>query len=98
MNLFQPFLTRRQTNVLSGTACTVIGVLLALLYALHGEYRAAVAALPLCFALWGFVNLVFADRNAPQGSASRRLALGSLPATVQWVLFIGLVAFVILWK
>jgi hypothetical protein len=60
MKFFEPFLTRRQTNTLSGTACLIIGGLLALLYASHGEYRAAVASLPLCFVLWGFVNLVFA--------------------------------------
>jgi len=98
MKLFEPFLTRRQTNALSGTACLVIGGLLTLLYALHGEYKAAVASLPLCFALWGFVNLVFADRNAPRGSLGRKLAFGSMPVRLQWVLFIGLVAFVIFWR
>jgi hypothetical protein len=98
MGLFDPFLTRKQTNVLSGTACLIIGGLLTLLYASHGAYRAAVASLPLCFVLWGFVNFVFAGRNAPQGSLSRKVSWDSMPVWLQWIAFIGLVAFVILWK
>jgi|SRR5271154_4357990 len=98
MNLFEPFLTRQQTNRLSFGACLVVGMLLILVFSADHNPRAAIAALPLCFLLWGWVNLVFADRNAPHGSVSRKMAFGSLPVPIQWVLFIGLVALVIFLK
>ena len=91
----KPFLTRQQTNRLSFGACLVVGALLTLVEITAHNPRAAFFALPGCFLLWGWVNFVFADRNAPRNSVSHKIALGNLPIAVQWLLFVGLVALVI---
>ena len=98
MRLFEPSLTRRQTNSLSFGAGLVIGILLTLVCCANHNPRAAFFALPGCFLLCGWVNLVFANRNAPCGSLSHKAALGSLPLPIQWLLFIGLTLLAMLWK
>jgi hypothetical protein len=46
-------------NLLSAISCLVIGTLMVFSYLRHGQYIAAAISLPLCFALWGIVHLVW---------------------------------------
>lgn len=56
MKLFEPYLTRAQANRRSFIACVACGTLLTILELWAGHTRAAVAALPLCFASWWFID------------------------------------------
>jgi hypothetical protein len=49
----------RMINLLSAASCLVIGSLMLISYMRHGQYIAAAISLPLCFALWGIVHLVW---------------------------------------
>ena len=54
-----PLLTMRMVNLLSAAACLVIGSIMTVSYALNRQYLMAGISLPLCFALWGIVHLVW---------------------------------------
>jgi hypothetical protein len=84
MKLFEPFLNTQQVNWLSFIGCSVVGIALTSIYAVQGQMKSAVVAIPICFLLWGFTHLTFADRT--------KYAFCNLPIAVQWLLVGALVA------